>query len=266
MEGLHCLKYLLEKNNFFCKIDLKYAYFSVPLCMSSRKFVRFTWSRNLYEFLCLCFELGPAPRIFSKLLKAPIALVRRLNNCLLIYLDDIILMETILEEVLMNRDTFIFLLQHLGFVINLKKISFETITTNRVFRSKNRYPCHDFGTNRGKYTKDNFEMPESPSSPSNHCFGINKIDRSDVLNCSSSSAWSSTAKVFTTTTNTIPKPSLFIPCSDSIKQSVKTGTSLVGGKFIIKQWKITMAIGTKFSGTNRCIKIRWWSLSQRGAN
>ena len=27
-------------------------------------FVRFAWSGNLYEFLCLCFGLGPAPRIF----------------------------------------------------------------------------------------------------------------------------------------------------------------------------------------------------------
>ena len=41
MEGLHCLKHLLEENNFLCKIDLKDA--SVPLCMSSRKFVRFAW-------------------------------------------------------------------------------------------------------------------------------------------------------------------------------------------------------------------------------
>ena len=34
MECLHCLKYLLEKNNFLCKIDLKDAYFSVIPCMS----------------------------------------------------------------------------------------------------------------------------------------------------------------------------------------------------------------------------------------
>ena len=121
MEGLHCLKYLLEENDFLCKIDLKDAYFSVPLCMSSRKFVRFAWSGNLYEFLCLCFGLGPAPRIFSKLLKVPIALLRRLNIRLVIYLDDILLMGRTLEEILMSRDTLIFLLQHLGFVINLKK-------------------------------------------------------------------------------------------------------------------------------------------------
>ena len=51
-----------------------------------------------------------------------------------------------------------------------------------------------------------------------------------------------------------------------IKQSIKTGTFLVGGKFKIKQWKITKAKGTKFSNTNRCIKIRLGSLLQRGVN
>ena len=82
-------------------------------------------------------------------------------------------------------------------------------------------------------------MPESSFSLSNHRFGINKIDKSDVLNCPSSSACSSTAKVFTTTTNTITKPSLFIPSRDNIKQSIETGTSLVGQNFKIKQWKIS---------------------------
>ena len=90
MEGLHCLKYLFEEKDLLCKIDLKDAYISVPLCMES--FVRFAWSGNLFEFLCLCFGLGPAPRIFSKLLKVPIALLKRFHIRLVIYLNDILLM------------------------------------------------------------------------------------------------------------------------------------------------------------------------------
>ena len=109
-------------------------------------------------------------------------------------------------------------------------------------------------------------MSKSPFLPSKLYFGINKIDRSDVLNCRSSSTSSSTAKVFTTTINTITKPGLFIPGKDSINQSAKTGTSLVGRKFKIKQWKITKARGTKFSDTDRCIKLRLRSLLQRGVN
>ena len=121
MEGLHCLKCLSEESDFLCKIDLKDAYFSVPLCMSSRKFVRFAWSGNLYEFLCLCFRLEPAPRILSKLFKLPITPLRRLNIRPVIYLDYILLMGRTLEEILMSRDTLIFLLSDLGYVINLKK-------------------------------------------------------------------------------------------------------------------------------------------------
>ena len=138
MEGLHCLKHLPEKNTFFCKIDLKDAYFSVPLCMSSRNFVRFFCSRNLYEFLCLYFGLGPAPRIFSKLLKVPIALLKPLTIRLVTYLDDILLMGRTLQEILMSNDTLIFLLQHLDFVINLQKSVLKPSQQTEFFRVKKR--------------------------------------------------------------------------------------------------------------------------------
>ena len=59
-----------------------------------------------------------------------------------------------------------------GFCHKPEKISSETITTNRVFRPKTRYPHHDFGNIRGNDRKGNFEMTESSFSPSNHCFGL----------------------------------------------------------------------------------------------
>ena len=42
---------------------------------------------NLYKFLCLCFGLGPAPRIFTNLLKIYIALLRRLNKCQVLHAE-----------------------------------------------------------------------------------------------------------------------------------------------------------------------------------
>ena len=95
----------------------------------------------------------------------------------------------------------------------------------------------------GKHEKGKFEMLESPFSPSNHCFGSNKIDRSDVHNCPSRSASSTSAWIFTTitATNTIFKLGLFIPGKDSMKQCVKTGTSFVSAKIKVKQSKITNA-------------------------
>ena len=41
MEGLHCLKYVLQKGDYMCKVDLKDAYLRVPLHKDSRKLVRF---------------------------------------------------------------------------------------------------------------------------------------------------------------------------------------------------------------------------------
>ena len=80
MEGLKDVKYLLKKGDWMCKLDLKDAYFLVPLGTRSRKLVRFLRKGKLYEFLCLAFGLGPAPRIFTKLMKVPISLLRKLRK------------------------------------------------------------------------------------------------------------------------------------------------------------------------------------------
>ena len=121
-----------------CKLDLKDAYFSVPFEKNSKQFVHFRWSGNMYEFLCLYFGLGPAPRIFTKLLKVPI--LRKVNIKIIIYLDDMLLIGFSLEEKFMSRDTVIFLLQHLRFSINWKK-SVLTLVQEIVFGPDNQL-CH----------------------------------------------------------------------------------------------------------------------------
>ena len=56
MESLFLLKEMLLLGDFMCKIDLKDAYFVVPLSKNSQKYVRFQWKGLLYECLCLCFR------------------------------------------------------------------------------------------------------------------------------------------------------------------------------------------------------------------
>ena len=104
-----------------CKLDLKDVCYCVLLQKNSRKYIWFRCSGNLYEFLCLYFSFGPAPRIFTKLLKIPIEILRRINIRMIIYLDVMLLMGDSIEEISMCHDTVIFLLQHLGFVISWKK-------------------------------------------------------------------------------------------------------------------------------------------------
>ena len=125
IEGLYLVKDLLQPKDYMCKIDLKDAYFSVPLNRDSQHLVCFKWKGKIYQFLCLCFGLGPAPRIFTKLLKIPIAILRRLNVRLIIFLDDILIFAQSRKELDQARDTLIFLLQNLGFLINLRKSEFQ---------------------------------------------------------------------------------------------------------------------------------------------
>ena len=103
------------------KIDLKDAYFGIPPDKSSRKYIRFQWEGNLYEFLYLYFGLGPATLIFTKLLKILIALLRRIDVRIIIFLDDMLVMTQTLKGILQAKETLVFLLQNLGFVINFKK-------------------------------------------------------------------------------------------------------------------------------------------------
>ena len=121
MKGMHCLQNILKKGDYMCKLDLKDAYCSLPLNPPSKKFVWFLWSGKLYELICLCFRLSPTPRIFTKLLKIPVSVLRHPNMLILIYLDDMLLIGYTIEETLMARDKIIFLLQWLGFVLNLNK-------------------------------------------------------------------------------------------------------------------------------------------------
>ena len=104
-----------------CKVDLKDAYFVVPLESNSQEYVCFNWREKAYQFLCLCFGLAAAPLVFTKLMKVLIAVIRRLQGRVIIYLDDILLLAQTTEELSMLRDTLIYLLESLGFVINRKK-------------------------------------------------------------------------------------------------------------------------------------------------
>ena len=103
------------------KIDLKDAYFSVPVSKQHQPLLRFLHKGVRYQFFCLPFGLGPAPRLFTKLLKPVVALLRKLGLRLIIYLDNIIVFNQTQGGILRDRDSTLWLLQHLGFVINWKK-------------------------------------------------------------------------------------------------------------------------------------------------
>ena len=76
MEGAGMLRDLLQRNDWLVSIDLKDAYLSILIAERDRKFLRFLWEEQIYEFRCLPFGLSSAPRVFTKLLKPVMALLR----------------------------------------------------------------------------------------------------------------------------------------------------------------------------------------------
>ena len=125
MEDISTLKDLIQPNDWMMKLDLKDAYFFVPIHKDHRKYFRFQWINSIKEFSCLPFTYGPAPRRFTKLFRPVLALLRKMGMRLVIYIDDIIILNQSCTALLQDRDSVIFLLQCLRFVINWTKYQLE---------------------------------------------------------------------------------------------------------------------------------------------
>ena len=80
---------LVSKNCFMASIDLTDAYFVAEIPTSYRKYLRFYWDGKLYQFCCLPFGLSPAPRIFTKIMKPPMSLLRQMGHESADYIDNI---------------------------------------------------------------------------------------------------------------------------------------------------------------------------------
>jgi len=76
------------------------------------------------EFRSLPFGIAIAPRIFTRLMKVPIDLLRRLGIRLIIYLDDILMSQS-RQDILSDLSTVLSTLEGLGFLINRKKSIME---------------------------------------------------------------------------------------------------------------------------------------------
>ena len=102
-------------------IDLRDAYYSVPICTKDRRYLRFQHNGALYEFVCLPNGLSSAPRIFTKLLKPVFSKLRSEGVLLIGYIDDIILIAddppTLLHHIRKTTE----LLTSLGFTIHSEK-------------------------------------------------------------------------------------------------------------------------------------------------
>lgn len=125
MEDHRTAARLVPKGGYMANIDLKEAYFLLPISIEHRKYLRFIFEGNCFEFNAMPYGLSAAPRVFTKLMKEVINYLRNKGQRSEIYLDDIFCIGDTYTECQTNVTKTIELLNCLGFVINYEKSNLE---------------------------------------------------------------------------------------------------------------------------------------------
>ena len=121
METLNSIIKLMRLGCYMASLDLKDAYYSVPIAEEQRKFLRFRWGDKLFQFTCFPNGLTSAFRKFTKLMKPVLAHLRLKGYTNAIYIDDTFLTGDSPQECKNNVRETKTLLTQLGFTINEKK-------------------------------------------------------------------------------------------------------------------------------------------------
>ena len=102
METISTILKLIRPNCYMASVDIKDAYYSVPIAEEDQKYLKFVFEGQLYQFCCLPNRLCSGPRKFMKVLKPPLATLRGLGHILDAYIDNIFNMGKTFEECLNN--------------------------------------------------------------------------------------------------------------------------------------------------------------------
>ncbi|XP_068723943.1 uncharacterized protein [Montipora capricornis] len=113
---------LITPGCYMTSLDLKDAYYLIPIAPEHQRFLKFIWKGVLYQFRCLPMGLTSSPRIFTKALKPVFAYLR--GQCGIScagYIDDSLYLGDTYETCLMNTLTAVQLFISLGFQVHPKK-------------------------------------------------------------------------------------------------------------------------------------------------
>ena len=124
METITTILSLVRPNCYMGSIDTKDTYYSVPVCEEDKKYLRFVFDGQLFQFTCLLNGLCSGPRKFTKSLKETLAFLREIGHVISAYIDDIFNLGVTYQECQQNIASTINLLDSLGFIIHPDKSKF----------------------------------------------------------------------------------------------------------------------------------------------
>ena len=109
---------LMKPNCFMASIDLKGAYYSVPIAQVHQKYLKFQWENKLYAFTCFPNGLEFCFRKFTKLRKPVYSVLRQLGHASSPYIDDSYLQGDDYYSCLANVIDTVRLIHYLVFLIH----------------------------------------------------------------------------------------------------------------------------------------------------
>ena len=129
METINSILRLVRKGCFMAKLDIKDAYYSIPVHEEDQKYLKFEFQGKLYKFTVLPNGYSSGPRKFTKALNPPLAKFRKELITLAAYIDDLITLATSFNICSNNVQKIVLLLDSLGFIDNPEKSVFTPTQT-----------------------------------------------------------------------------------------------------------------------------------------
>lgn len=125
MESLNSAIELIKKDCYMASVDLKDAFYSIPVSTDHTSFLKFEHHGKFYKFNCMPMGYGPSMRIFTKVLKPVYAYLRQMGLESVIFVDDNLLLGDTYLECRTNVLSTVNQLQNLGFTVHADKSIFE---------------------------------------------------------------------------------------------------------------------------------------------
>lgn len=116
---------MLSRGCYLASIDLKDAYYSVPINKKFRRFLCFQWKGQFLRFKAMPFGLTSAPRIFTKLLSPVFSAFREEGFQGFAYVDDSFILGESEEECSRAVEWLSKRLSSLGFIVHPEKSIFQ---------------------------------------------------------------------------------------------------------------------------------------------
>jgi hypothetical protein len=111
----------IKSEDWFVAIDLKDAYFHISILPSHRRFLRFAFGGEAYQYRVLPFGLALSPRTFTKCVDAALAPLRLRGVRILNYIDDWLILAQSERRAVQHRDAVLAHMKVLGLRLNAKK-------------------------------------------------------------------------------------------------------------------------------------------------